>query len=170
MRQILAFGKFGFHNGIDERVAYHRIGFARQWRVLLRAWGKFERYEILQNDRGFTDIDDIVRGSHRDTVYAEDVVVDPNTGRSETAVYVHPLALDELAAGCQELRDMLNADAAGEFLGYPAEPLLDPDEDRDVRELIRQVTTVQDRRIVKFHRRQEAARWTSAKAWISFNS
>ena len=157
MRQILAFGKFGFHNGIDDRVVYHRIALARQWAVLLKAWEKFERHELLQNDSGLTDIHDVVHGAHRETAYAEDVVVDPRTGRSETAVYVHPLMLDELAAGCQELRDMLNADAAGEFLGYPADPLLNPDEDRDVRELVRQVMQVQDRRILRFHRRQEAA-------------
>lgn len=156
MRQILAFGNFGFHNEIDDRIAYHRIGFVQRWVILLRAWEKFERHELLQSDSGFTDIADVVRGAYRETAYVEDVV-DQSTGHSKTAVFVHPLALGELADGCQELRDMMNADAAGSFLGYPAEPLLHPDEDRDVRELIRQVMQVQDRRIVKFHCRQGAA-------------
>ncbi|MGO6692529.1 hypothetical protein ACCS54_18765 [Rhizobium johnstonii] len=164
MRQIAAFGKISLHNGIDDRVVYQQVGFVWQWRFLLRAWEKFERHEILQNDRGFTDIWNVVRGAHRERFYAEDIVLNRLNGAVDTAIFVHPMSLRELAAGCQELRGMLDADAAGEFLGFAANPLLEPIEEHNVRLLIRRVMQMEDRRVVQFPRRT-----SEAGGWIAEN-
>ncbi|OLP53313.1 hypothetical protein BJF92_00665 [Rhizobium rhizosphaerae] len=157
MRQIAANGRHYFHHDLDERIIYHRVGFAWQWYDLLAAWDRFQRHQLLDCDDGFCAIADVLRGARRETFYVEDVVVDPRTGDTDVAVYAHPAALRELIAGCRELRDMMNSDAAGAFIGYQAPPLLNSDEEATVRQLIGVLEKSVDDTIVPFRQRAPEA-------------
>ncbi|CAN7232817.1 hypothetical protein LJR098_000831 [Rhizobium sp. LjRoot98] len=151
MRQIAAYGKFRFHNEIDHRVVYHQIGLVWQWRLLLSAWERFEKIQILQDDDGFTDIWNVVlRGSHIERFYIEDIDIGDDTA---TALFAHPKALRELVACCRELQWIMDSDAAGTFRGDAAPRMLEPHEEKNVHELNRMVLRAEDERIVRLPRR-----------------
>lgn len=153
MRQIAADGRYYFHHYLDERTVYRRVGFVWQWYKLLAAWDRFQRHQLLDCDDGFCSIADVLRGARREKFYVEDVVIDLRTGITEAALYAHPAALRELTAGCRELREMMDSDAAGTFIGYEAPPLLNPDEEATARQLIGFLEKSVDDTIVPFRQR-----------------
>lgn len=152
MRQIAGYGEYYNHHDLDDRVVYRQVGQVWQWRFLLKAWDRFQRHQLLDNDDTLCTIADVLDGARRRVAYVEDVVVDRVNGILDPVVLVHPVAVRELLAGCREIRAMMDSDAEGTFLGYEAPPVLDSAEEFNVRQLIRRVEQAEDQRIVRFQR------------------
>lgn len=123
------------------------IGSVSEWRLLLIAFERFRRIEMLDHAEALYLLSDLIlRRKERMPVACIDNIV--RNGVPEIGIFLDVSLLRNLASGCRELLLMARHDRFGAFRGtlcdgWPSkhgpEPLLSDDEDRAVRSLARKV-------------------------------
>jgi hypothetical protein len=120
-------------------VQFLYIGPVRQWEVVISVWDRFHRVQMLCRDEAFCVIADSLRDYRRPEVSIRTTVFDRRQDRLSRSVFVDPDAVEALLAGCDELREMIDNDVAGEFRHGSSSPLLTAQEERIVRHIMWQV-------------------------------
>ena len=139
MRQLSVLNEAnGVTNG-EACVRFVHVGPVRRWEVMISVWDRFQHVQMLDREQAFCSIADRLRDYPRDDVAVRILVFDRRHRRVSPSVFVHPEMMEELLAGCLELRLMIDSDVAGEFRFGSLSPLLTADEERIVRQTMRDV-------------------------------
>lgn len=88
---------------------------------------------MIDRDGGLCAIADRLAGYERSDVTIKMVVTEDRVRRIDRHIFVETIILDELRAGCFELKTMIDSDIGGSFRFGSTEPLLSTQDDRIVR-------------------------------------
>lgn len=118
------------------------VGPVRRWEILISVWDRYQRFQMLDQDTMFCSIADSLRDYERPDVSIRTIIHDRAHHRISPTVFIDPASLQALLAGCAELVQMIDSDVAGAFRYQSVNPLLSADEERTVRQAIRDVERV----------------------------
>lgn len=118
---------------------YADLGPARHWEILVSVWSRYQKIQMIDRDGGLCAIADCLAGYERSDVTIRMVVTEDRVRRIDRHIFVETTILDELRAGCFELKTMIDSDIGGSFRFGSAEPLLSTQDERILRWVIRGV-------------------------------